>query len=176
MARGIKIGVAEDVTDKIAVVTGANTGIGFHTAKILAKGNAKVILACRSKERGEKAVEEIEKERGDDGDDDDDASSSRGRRCEFMALDLSDAESIVAFAKEFKKRFKRLDILVNNAGLNMSAGYEGPKVTKQGYEMCMGTNYFGHFMLTSLLLPALQKGKGTSLTSVLDPFIPQVST
>ena len=42
----------------------------------------------------------------------------------------------------------------------MSAGYEGPKVTKQGYEMCMGTNYFGHFMLTSLLLPALQKGKG----------------
>ena len=106
--RGIKIGVAEDVTDKIAVVTGANTGIGFHTAKILAKGNAKVILACRSKERGEKAVEEIEKERRDgdddaDDDDDDDASSSRGRRCEFMALDLSDAESIVAFAKEFKK-------------------------------------------------------------------------
>ena len=163
--RGIKIGVAEDVTDKIAVVTGANTGIGFHTAKILAKGNAKVILACRSKERGEKAVEEIEKERrdgDDDADDDDDDASSRGRRCEFMALDLSDAESIVAFAKEFKKRFKRLDILVNNAGLNMSAGYEGPKVTKQGYEMCMGTNYFGHFMLTSLLLPALQKGKGTS--------------
>ena len=171
--RRIKIGVAEDVTDKIAVVTGANTGIGFHTAKILAKANAKVILACRSKERGEKAVEEIEKERGrrrrrreeeEEGDDDDDASSSftSRNRCEFMALDLSDAESIDAFAKEFKKRFKRLDILVNNAGLNMSAGYEGPKVTKQGYEMCMGTNYFGHFMLTSLLLPALQKGKGTS--------------
>ena len=109
--RGIKIGVAEDVTDKIAVVTGANTGIGFHTAKILAKGNAKVILACRSKERGEKAVEELEKARRDgdddaDDDDDDDASSSRGRRCEFMALDLSDA-----IHRRVRERFKEIQTL-----------------------------------------------------------------
>ena len=148
---GIKIGCREDLSDKIAVVTGANTGIGFHTAKMLAKANCKgVILACRSKERAKAALEGIKKECG--GKD----------TCEVMELDLSDADSIANFAKEFSKKYKSLDILVNNAGLNMSAGYAGPRVTKQGYEMCMGTNYFGHFMLTSLLLPALQRGKGTS--------------
>ena len=143
---------ASDLSDKIAVVTGANTGIGFHTAKLLAKANLKtVVLACRSKERAQSAKEEIEK-----------FCKSGDNECvvEVMGLDLSDTDSINRFAKEFHKKFKRLDILVNNAGLNMSAGYSGPKVTKQGYEMCMGTNYFGHFMLTSLLLPALQKGKG----------------
>ena len=152
----IKIGCATDLSDKIAVVTGANTGIGFHTAKLLAKANLKtVVLACRSKERAQSAKEEIEKFcKSGDGE----------NECvvEVMELDLSDTDSINRFAKEFHKKFKRLDVLVNNAGLNMSAGYSGPKVTKQGYEMCMGTNYFGHFMLTSLLLPALQKGKGTS--------------
>ena len=152
----IKIGCATDLSDKIAVVTGANTGIGFHTAKLLAKANLKtIVLACRSKERAKSAKEEIEKFcKSGDGE----------NECvvEVMELDLSDTDSINRFAKEFHKKFKRLDVLVNNAGLNMSAGYSGPKVTKQGYEMCMGTNYFGHFMLTSLLLPALQKGKGTS--------------
>ena len=143
------------MSDKIAVVTGANTGIWFsHGETSRKKANLKtVVLACRSKERAQSAKEEIEK-----------FCKSGDNECvvEVMELDLSDTDPINRFAKEFHKKFKRLDILVNNAGLNMSAGYSGPKVTKQGYEMCMGTNYFGHFMLTSLLLPALQKGKGTS--------------
>jgi retinol dehydrogenase 12 len=151
--RGIKLHCEEDLQGKIAIVTGANTGIGFETAKKFMEKGAHCIFACRSIERGMEAVERIKSERG--------RESERGTS-EVMGLDLSNTESIVKFAKEFTKKHSRLDILVNNAGLNMSANYKGAHETKQGYEMCMGTNYFGHFMLTSLLLPSLQKGKGTS--------------
>ena len=68
------------------------------------------------------------------------------------ALDLSDVTTIKTFAAAFNKKHKKLDILVNNAGLNTTGAYKGPTVTSQDYEICMGTNYFGHFMLTALLM------------------------
>ena len=68
------------------------------------------------------------------------------------ALDLSDVTTIKTFAAAFNKKHKKLDILVNNAGLNTTGSYKGPTVTSQDYEICMGTNYFGHFMLTALLM------------------------
>jgi len=138
---GIKAQCKADLRGKIAVVTGANTGIGLQTAKLLADGGAKVILACRSAERARDAAKY--------------ASSNGAKDVEVMALDLSDAASVQEFAVSFAKKYKKLDILVNNAGLNAGAGYRGPNVTKQGYDICMGTNYLGHFMLTSLLLPQL---------------------
>ena len=82
-------------------------------------------------------MEEIEKERrdgDDDADDDDDDASSRGRRCEFMALDLSDAE-LSSRSRKTQKEIQTLGYFSQQRRLNMSAGYEGPKVTKQGYEM-----------------------------------------
>jgi len=138
---GLKVGCKTNLTGKIAVVTGSNTGIGLQTAKMLADGGAKVILACRSVERARDAAKY--------------ASSNGAKDVDVMALDLSDAASVQDFAAKFAKKYKKLDILVNNAGLNAGAGYRGPKVTKQGYDICMGTNYLGHFMLTSLLLPQL---------------------
>lgn len=138
---GLKVGCKINLTGKIAVVTGSNTGIGLQTAKMLADGGAKVILACRSVERARDAAKY--------------ASSNGAKDVDVMALDLSDAASVQDFAAKFAKKYKKLDILVNNAGLNAGAGYRGPKVTKQGYDICMGTNYLGHFMLTSLLLPQL---------------------
>lgn len=71
------------------------------------------------------------------------------------ALDLSNVDTIKTFAAAFNEKHTKLDILVNNAGLNTTGAYKGPTVTSQDYEICMGTNYFGHFMLTALLMPAL---------------------
>ena len=142
-AMGRPVARREDARGKIAIVTGSNTGIGLETAKALAEGGATVIMACRSIERARDAAARVR------------ASGTAG--VDVMALDLSDATSVRAFAKAFGEKYERLDILVNNAGLNASSGYAGPKTTKQGYDICMGVNYLGHFMLTVLLLPKLMK-------------------
>ena len=141
LAMGIEVGCAENLGGKIAVVTGSNTGIGLETARMLADSGAKVIMACRSVERAREAAKRASRDGKND--------------VEVMALDLSDAESVRAFAEAYK--YEKLDILVNNAGLNASSGYRGPKTTKQGYDICMGVNYLGHFMLTALLMPKLMK-------------------
>jgi retinol dehydrogenase-12 len=139
---GIKVGCTADLSGKVAVVTGCNTGIGLQTAKMLCDAGAHVVLACRSKERAKPALATVV---GD---------KTRGT-AEIIPLDLGDVDSIKAFAASFAKKHAILDILVNNAGLNTTGAYRGPRVTKQGYEICMGTNYLGHFMLTALLAPAL---------------------
>ena len=142
-AMGIRPGCEVDLTGKVAVVTGANTGIGMQTAKMLADAGAEVIMACRSIERAKTAKAR--------------ASNGGKNAVSVMTLDLSDTDSVRKFAANFSKKYAKLDILVNNAGLNASSGYQGPKTTSQGYDICMGVNYLGHFMLTSLLLPLLMK-------------------
>lgn len=137
---GIKTGCTQDLTGKVAIVTGCNTGIGLQTAKMLCSAGAHVIMACRSAQRAEEAKTDVIANHG---------------KADVMALDLSDVKSIQAFAGKFFSSYKKLDILVNNAGLNTMSNYKGPRVTAQEYEICMGTNYFGHFMLTALLMPAL---------------------
>jgi len=137
------VGCREDLRGKTAVVTGSNTGIGLETARMLADAGATVIMACRSIERARDAAQR--------------AGASKNGRVDVMALDLADADSVRAFAEAFGKKYERLDILVNNAGLNALSGYAGPKTTKQGYDICMGVNYLGHFMLTALLLPKLMR-------------------
>ena len=148
---GIATGCSVDLTGKVAVVTGCNTGIGLKTAKMLCDAGAHVVMACRSKERAKPALAEV---------------TAAGGSAEIMALDLSDAPTIKAFATAFLKKHDTLDVLVNNAGLNTTGGYKGPTVTKQGYEICMGTNYFGHFMLTSLLMPALLKSSDARVVAL----------
>jgi NAD(P)-dependent dehydrogenase (short-subunit alcohol dehydrogenase family) len=128
------------------LVTGANTGIGRATALALAKQGARVILACRSEERTRPVLDEIAKS---------------GGRAEFLSLDLADLASVRACAATALARSEPLAILVNNAGL---AGAHG--LTKDGFELAFGTNHLGHYLLTRLLLPALEKSPEARVVNV----------
>ncbi|KAJ2684796.1 hypothetical protein IWW39_004689 [Coemansia spiralis] len=125
---------------KTAVVTGANCGIGFETAKALGRAGFHTILACRSEEKGNEAVELLERQTGLEG------------RFEFMSLDLASLESVHRFIKLFAARDCALDILVNNAGV--ACPYSQ---TTDGIEMQFGTNHVGHFALTLGLLDSLRR-------------------
>ncbi len=130
-----------DQHGKIAVITGANSGIGLEAAKQLARKGAHVILACRSLERGEEALAEV-RAQGDQ------------IKAEVRELDLADLSSVRAFARDLLAEHDRIDLLINNAGV-MAIPYAK---TEEGFEMQFGTNHLGHFALTGLLLDALSKG------------------
>lgn len=127
------------LSGKVALVTGANTGIGRVTATELALQGAQVFLACRSEEKTRPALADI-------------AAKSGGRaRAEFLPLDLGDLASVRQCAQAFVARGLPLHLLVNNAGL---AGLKG--VTASGFELAFGVCHVGHFLLTSLLLDTLK--------------------
>jgi len=131
---------AEEIPDQsgsVAVVTGANSGIGLIAARELAKHGARVILACRSTEKGQAAATEIA------------AAAPAGADVEVRALDLGSLESVQAFASGLDD--KRLDLLINNAGIMMPPR----QTTADGFELQFGTNHLGHFALTALLLERL---------------------
>ncbi len=136
-------------TGRTAIVTGANTGIGYETALALARKGAHVILACRDLKKAEAAVERITAERP--------AGSARARE-----LDLSDLESVRRFADKFAAEHERLDLLINNAGV-MVPPYSK---TAQGFELQFGTNHLGHFALVAHLLPLLRRTPGARLVVV----------
>ncbi|XP_031728357.1 dehydrogenase/reductase SDR family member 13b.1 [Anarrhichthys ocellatus] len=123
---------------KTVIVTSSNTGIGKTTAIDLAKRGARVILACRSKQRGEAALEEVKKESG-------------SNQVVFMPLDLGSLKSVRSFAETFLKSEPRLDILINNAGIYLQGR------TEDGLGMMFGINHIGHFLLTNLLLDRLKE-------------------
>ncbi len=126
-----------DQSGRVAVVTGANSGIGLITARELAKHGARVILACRNTEKGHAAAAEIA------------AAAPAGAEVEVRALDLGSLESVQAFASDLGD--KRLDLLINNAGIMMPPR----QTTADGFELQFGTNHLGHFALTGLLLERL---------------------
>lgn len=141
---------------RVAVVTGANTGIGLQTAKQLASAGATVILACRDVSKARLAASALEHE------------SAAPVEVVPMLLDLSDLKSVFTFASEFKRRFDRLDVLVCNAGLNVST----PR-TAQGHEASFGVGYLGHAFLVMRLLPLLEGTAGArvvALSSVMHWF------
>jgi len=129
-----------DLTGKIVIVTGANSGIGYEAALALARKGATVVMACRSMEKAKQATRKI---RGE----------VQGAKLELMNLDLSSLASIRQFADEFEKKYKTLDILINNAGVMMPSYTK----TKDGFELQFGTNHLGHFALTGLLLDTITK-------------------
>lgn len=120
-----------DMSGKVVVVTGANSGIGFHTADELARQGAQVVLACRDTAAGEAAAAKI-------------AGAPR-----VEALDLASQASVRAFAERWNEP---LDLLINNAGVMRPPVY---RETEDGHELMFGTNHYGHFALTGLLLPHL---------------------
>ncbi|MDH6570523.1 NAD(P)-dependent dehydrogenase (short-subunit alcohol dehydrogenase family) [Streptomyces sp. SAI-117] len=129
----------EDVPEldgRVAVVTGANSGIGYAAARGLARAGARVLLACRSETRGVEARDRL-------------AGEVPGADVEFARLNLADLASVREFASAYP--YGRLDLLVNNAGV-MALPYG---TTADGFETQFGTNHLGHFALTGLLLPTI---------------------
>lgn len=140
----------KDIPDqggRTAVVTGANSGIGYVTARELARKGARVILACRSETRGTAAGHLL-------------AAEVPGADIELARLDLGDLASVRQFAQTFS--YDRLDLLVNNAGV-MALPYG---TTVDGFETQFGVNHLGHFALTGLLLPVLLDTPGARVVTV----------
>ncbi|KAF7341062.1 Short-chain dehydrogenase/reductase family protein [Mycena sanguinolenta] len=127
-----------DLSGKIAIVTGGNTGIGYHTVEQLLLKNAKVYVAARSRERAEAAIKALEKE--------------TKKKAIFLQIDLSDLASVRKAAETFLAQESKLDILINNGGVMISPT---DQLTAQGHDQQFGTNCIGHFYFTELLLPAL---------------------
>ncbi|NWY55104.1 RDH12 dehydrogenase, partial [Chionis minor] len=133
---------------KVAVVTGANTGIGKETARDLAR-RGKVIIACRDIVKAEAAASEIRAETGN-------------QQVIVKKLDLADTKSIREFAEKFLAEEKELHILINNAGV-MLCPYSK---TADGFEMHLGVNHLGHFLLTFLLLECLKQSAPARIVNV----------
>ncbi len=138
-----------NLAGKRAIVTGANIGLGFQTARELARAGAEVVLACRSTERGTAAAAKIQQEQP-------------GAGVHVAHLDLSTLQSVRLFAQEVVAGGS-LDILVNNAGI---MALPQRQTTVDGFEMQLGTNHLGHFALTGLLLPALLASPAARVVSV----------
>lgn len=138
-----------DQTGRVAIVTGSNSGIGFETARELARKGATVVLACRSESRGREAVARIRAEQPQ-------------ADVQFRALDLADLDQVSVFAEDFLADFDRLDLLINNAGVMMPPASK----TKQGFELQFGVNHLGHFALTGHLIERLNTTPGSRVVVV----------
>ncbi len=138
-----------DQSGRVALVTGANSGLGLQTAKALAGAGATVLLGCRNPARAEAAIEEI-RELAPDAD------------LELIELDLADLDSVARAAAEVKTRSGPLDLLINNAGVMAPPRME----TADGFELQFGTNHLGHFALTGLLLDKLLGAEAPRVVSL----------
>ncbi|WNI18549.1 oxidoreductase [Actinacidiphila sp. ITFR-21] len=134
---------------RLAVVTGANTGLGLATARELARAGADVVLAVRSTGRGAAAAAEIRR-------------AAPRARVDVHRLDLADLSSVRDFADRFLDEYPALDLLVNNAGVMAPAR----RTTADGFELQFGTNHLGHFALTGRLLPALSVASAARVVTV----------
>jgi NAD(P)-dependent dehydrogenase (short-subunit alcohol dehydrogenase family) len=135
--------------DKIVMITGANSGIGKETARVLADRGATIIMICRNKERGETALRELKEKTGSD-------------KIELYLADLTEPDTIHDVVDKFKENHSRLDVLINNAGLTINER----EITSLGYERTFATNHLGHFLLTQLLLDILKQSKPSRIVNV----------
>lgn len=136
-----------DLSGKLCIITGGNSGIGFEAAKILAGKNADVVIAARNEAKGKQALAKI-------------VNLGSGR-CELLSIDLADMASIRSAAKEAHDRFGAVAALINNAGVMQT-----PKqTTKDGFEMQLGTNHLGHFLWTALMMDQVD-GRGGRVVTV----------
>jgi len=134
---------------KIVMITGANSGIGKETARVLAERGATIIMICRNKERGEVALKELKKKTNSD-------------KIELILTDLTKPDTIHDAVDKFKEKYDRLDVLINNAGLILNERI----ITSEGYEKTFATNHLGHFLLTQLLLDVLKQSNPSRIVNV----------
>jgi NAD(P)-dependent dehydrogenase (short-subunit alcohol dehydrogenase family) len=134
---------------RLAVVTGANTGLGFETARVLAAHGASVVLAVRDTEKGKRAAARI-------------AGTAPGANVMVQPLDLASLDSIRAAAGELRAQHPRIDLLINNAGVM----FPPKQTTRDGFELQFGTNHLGHFALTGLLLEQMLPVPGSRVVTV----------
>jgi len=135
-----KLEDAPSQSGRTVIVTGANIGLGYETTIGLAGKGAKVIMACRNRSKADKAKAEIEQK-------------VAGADLDIMILDLNSLTAVRRFAEEYASRYDRLDLLINNAGLMIPPLMR----TEDGFESQMGVNHLGHFLLTNLLFPIIDK-------------------
>lgn len=135
---------------KTILVTGANSGVGYHAALELARKGASVILACRNPQKAAEALARIKAEAPD-------------AKVELADLDLASLKSVRAFGASFSSSGRTLDVLLNNAGIMAPLTR---KVSEDGLELQFQTNHLGHFLLTSLLVPALKRSKAPRVVNV----------
>ncbi|MFO7879313.1 MAG: oxidoreductase [Bacteroidales bacterium] len=138
-----------DMSGKLVVITGANSGLGFETSRVLAKHHAKVIMTGRNEEKLEVARQDILREFPE-------------AQVETKILDLADLSSVQDFSEYMRLHFNRIDVLVNNAGV-MATPYGQ---TKDGFELQFGTNHLGHFALTARLFPLLRNTSGSRVVTI----------
>jgi NAD(P)-dependent dehydrogenase (short-subunit alcohol dehydrogenase family) len=138
-----------DQTGRIAVITGANTGLGYETAAALAAKGAHVVLAVRNLDKGKDAARRVE-------------ATSPGARVDLVELDLTSLASVRAAADALNSAHDKIDLLINNAGVMFT-----PKTaTKDGFELQFGTNHLGHFAFTGLLLDRVLAAPGSRVVTV----------
>ena len=138
-----------DQTGRTAVITGANSGLGFEAATVLAARGATVVLACRDLEKAKEAADRI-------------AESVPGAAVQVQRLDLAALASVRAAASELRDRHDRIDLLVNNAGVTFTPR----QTTADGFELQFGTNHLGHFALTGLLMDRLLATPGSRVVTI----------
>ncbi len=140
---------APDQAGRTAIVTGSNTGLGLEIAKALARRGAKVVVACRSQEKGREAVDQI-------------TAVASGSEPILQGLDLASLESIESAAEAMLSANDRIDLLINNAGVM----YTTPMKTEDGFELQFGTNHLGHFALTGKLLGRMLQTPGSRVVTM----------
>src|SRR6266403_3177023 len=134
---------------RLAVVTGATTGLGFETAQVLAARGASVVLAVRDTGKGKRAAARI-------------AGTAPGADVTVQPLDLASLDSIRAAAAELRARHPAIDLLINNAGVM----FPPRQATVDGFELQLGTNHLGHFALTGLLLEQMLPVPGSRVVTI----------
>ena len=138
-----------NMAGKVALVTGANSGIGKETALAIARMKADLVIVCRDRERGRAALEDIK-------------SKSANNSVELMICDLSSQAQIRKLVEEFKQKHNRLDVLVNNAGVILTRR----RVTEDGLESTFAINHLAYFLLTNLLLDLIIQSAPARIVNV----------
>lgn len=133
----------------IIIVTGANTGLGYETSLELARKGALVVMACRNLEKATKAKSQI-------------LETVPKAKLDVLEIDLSSLKSVRSFAEAFLAKYNRLDLLINNAGVMMPPYSK----TEDGFELQLGANYLGHFLLTRLLLDTIVKTEDSRIVTL----------